>query len=71
MPLYYNTAPPTPGSKNSITRTATFYGLRDFLLHKNIQNPIKYPYLSTSINGAPRGGEPSAIRIPTQQHQLS
>ncbi len=58
MPLYYNTAPPTPGSKNSITRTATFYGLRDFLLHKNIQNPIKYPYLSTSINGAPRGGEP-------------
>jgi outer membrane protein OmpA-like peptidoglycan-associated protein len=58
MPLYYNTASPTSGSKNSITGTALGYGLRDFLLHKNIQNPIKYPFLSTSINGAPKGGEP-------------
>lgn len=58
MPLYYDTALPTPSDKNSITRTATDFGLRDFLLHKNIQNPIKYPQLSTSINGSPRGGEP-------------
>ena len=58
MPLYYNSAAPTNATKNSITKTATGYGLRDFLLHKNIQNPIRYPQLSTSINGAPRGGEP-------------
>jgi hypothetical protein len=58
MPLYYNPASPTNATKNSITKTATGYGLRDFLLHKNIQNPIRYPQLSTSINGAPRGGEP-------------
>lgn len=58
MPLYYDTSPPTPGTKNTITRTATNFGLRDFLLHKNIQNPIRYPQLSTSINGSPRGGEP-------------
>lgn len=58
MPLYYNTAPPTQGSKNSITKTAKDYGIRDFLLHKNIQNPIKYPFLSTSVNGSPKGGEP-------------
>jgi hypothetical protein len=58
MPLYYNPAAPTNATKNSITKTATDFGLRDFLLHKNIQNPIRYPQLSTSINGAPRGGEP-------------
>lgn len=58
MPLYYNTDSPTPGNKNTITKTATDFGLRDFLLNKNIINPITYPQLSTSINGAPRGGEP-------------
>jgi flagellar motor protein MotB len=58
MSLYYDTAAPTPSTKNSITRTATDFGIRDFLLHKNIQNPIRYPFLSTSINGSPRGGEP-------------
>lgn len=58
MPLYYDTSEPRGNSKNTITRTATDFGLRDFLLLKNIQNPIKYPYLSTSINGGPRGGEP-------------
>ena len=55
---YYDTGAPTPNTKNSITKTATNFGIRDFLLTKNIHNPIKYPYLSTSINGAPRGGEP-------------
>jgi hypothetical protein len=55
---YYDTGAPTPNTKNSITKSATNFGIRDFLLHRNIQNPIKYPYLSTSINGSPKGGEP-------------
>ena len=58
MPFYYDTSAPTSNNKNSITRTATDFGIRDFLLALNIQNPIRYPQLSTSINGAPRGGEP-------------
>jgi len=58
MPIYYNTTAPVAGGNNSITRTAKDYGIRDFLLRLNIQNPIKYPQYSTSINGSPRGGEP-------------
>ncbi len=58
MPLYYDTTAPTAGNRNSITRTALDFGIRDFLLHLNIQNPIRYPQLSTSVNGSPRGGEP-------------
>jgi hypothetical protein len=63
MPLYYDTTAPTAGNKNSITRTAAGtpggqFGIRDFLLALNIQNPIRYPQLSTSVNGSPRGGEP-------------
>ena len=58
MPLYYDTSAPTQGATNSITRSATDFGLRDFLLHKNIQNPIRYPQLQTAYNGAPKGGEP-------------
>lgn len=59
MPLiYYDTSAPTAGNRNSITRTALDFGIRDFLLHLNIQNPIRYPQLSTSVNGSPRGGEP-------------
>jgi hypothetical protein len=58
MPLYYSTNSPKSDDKNSITRSATDFGIRDFLLLKNIQNPIRYPQLPTSINGAPRGGEP-------------
>lgn len=58
MPLYYDTSTPTQGAINSITRSATDFGLRDFLLHKNIQNPIRYPQLQTSYNGSPKGGEP-------------
>ena len=57
MPLYYEAGNHVPGI-NSITKTATDLKLRDFLLSKNIQNPIKYPQLSTSPNGGPRGGEP-------------
>jgi hypothetical protein len=58
MPLYYDTTAPTARNRNSITRTALDFGIRDFLLHLNIQNPIRYPQLSTSVNGSPRGGEP-------------
>ena len=58
MPIFYNTGAPAGGSSNSITITAKDLGLRDFLLSKNIQNPIRYPQLSTSVNGGPRGGEP-------------
>ena len=58
MPIFYNTGAPAGGSSNSITITATDLGLRDFLLSRNIQNPIRYPQLSTSVNGSPRGGEP-------------
>lgn len=53
---YYNTSSPSPSTKNSITSTATNYGFRDFLLLKNIAP--QYPFLSTSINGGPRIGEP-------------
>ena len=56
--IYYDTSAPTAGNRNSITRTALDFGIRDFLLHLNIQNPIRYPQLSTSVNGSPRGGEP-------------
>ena len=59
MPIpYYNTSAPSNGSSNSINITATNLGLRDFLLKKNIQNPIRYPQLPTSVNGSPKGGEP-------------
>ena len=58
MPIFYNTGTPSSGNQNGITITAKNLGLRDFLLSKNIQNPIKYPQLATSINGAPRGGQP-------------
>jgi outer membrane protein OmpA-like peptidoglycan-associated protein len=58
MPLYYNTGAPVGGNSNSITITAKDLGLRDFLLSRNIQNPIRYPQLPTSVNGSPRGGEP-------------
>jgi len=57
MPFpFYNTAPPSPSTKNSITEIAVIYGIRDFLLNKNLA-PV-YPYLSTAINGSPRIGEP-------------
>lgn len=58
MPLSYNTAPPTHDGKNTINSINKNYSVRDFLLHRNIQNPTKYPQYSTSINGSPKGGEP-------------
>ncbi len=56
MPTFYNQAPPSPSSKNTINSIAVSYGIRDFLLNKNLL-PI-YPQLSTSLNGSSRIGEP-------------
>lgn len=56
MPIFYNTAIPTPTTKNNITDIAVTYGIRDYLLNKNLL-PV-YPQISTSINGSPRIGEP-------------
>ena len=60
MPLGYNTAPPTPLTKNTINSVTlgsfTGYNIRDYLLNKNLKPT--YPFLSTSVNGAPRIGEP-------------
>lgn len=56
MPNYYNTAAPTSSSKNTINSIVLDYGIRDFLLNKNLA-PV-YPFLSTSLNGSPRIGEP-------------
>lgn len=56
MPIFYNQGAPTPTTKNTITSVATNYGVRDFLLNLNLLP--QYPQISTSINGAPRIGEP-------------
>lgn len=57
MPIpFYNTAPPTPSTKNNITDIAVTYGIRDFLLNKNLLPT--YPFISTAVNGSPRIGEP-------------
>jgi len=56
MPLFYNTSSPTPSTKNTINSITTNYGIRDFLLNKNLL-PI-YPSISTTINGSPHIGEP-------------
>ena len=53
---FYNTASPSPSTKNSINKTAVTYGIRDFLLNRNLA-PV-YPQIPTSINGSPRIGEP-------------
>jgi len=53
---FYNTAPPTPTTKNNITDIAVTYGIRDFLLNKNLL-PV-YPQISTSLNGSPKIGQP-------------
>ena len=60
MPNFYNTAAPTPTTKNTINSvtlgTITGNNIRDFLLNKNLA-PV-YPQISTSLNGSPRIGEP-------------
>ena len=63
MPIqFYNTAPPTPTTKNTINSITLDYGIRDFLLHKNLNGNSGsggfYPFLGTSPAGGPRIGEP-------------
>jgi len=56
MPIFYNNSTPSPTTRNTINSTAVTYGIRDFLLNKNLL-PV-YPQLSTSLNGSPRIGQP-------------
>lgn len=56
MPIFYNTASPTPTTKNTINDIAVGFGIRDFLLNLNLQP--QYPQIATNINGSPRIGEP-------------
>lgn len=57
MPFpYYNTGLPTASDKNTINKISVDYGIRDFLLNKNISP--RYPFISTSLNGSPKIGEP-------------
>ena len=56
MPIFYNQGAPTPTTKNNINDIAVTYGIRDFLLNLNLAP--QYPFISTSINGSPRIGEP-------------
>jgi hypothetical protein len=56
MPIFYNTASPTPTTKNTINDIAVSYGIRDFLLNLNLLP--QYPQIATNINGSPRIGEP-------------
>jgi hypothetical protein len=56
MPIFYNTAAPTPSTKNNINDIAVTYGIRDFLLNLNLL-PF-YPQISTAINGSPQIGQP-------------
>ncbi len=58
---FYNTASPTPSTKNTINSVAVTYGIRDFLLNLNLlptsMIPAGYP-INTAINGSPKVGEP-------------
>ncbi len=57
MPFpFYNTAAPTPSSKNTINSVAVTYGIRDYLLNSNLGQ--FYPQIPTNINGSPHVGEP-------------
>ena len=56
MPIFYNTASPTPTTKNTINDVSVGFGIRDFLLNLNLAP--QYPQIPTNINGSPRIGEP-------------
>lgn len=60
MSIFYNTGLPSPSTKNNITDIAVTYGIRDYLLNKNLGVGTGgiYPQISTSINGSPKIGEP-------------
>jgi hypothetical protein len=54
MSNFYNTSKPSLDSKNTINSVSI--DIRDFLLTKNLRP--QYPQLSTTLNGAPKIGEP-------------
>ena len=56
MPNFYNTAAPTSSSKNTINDIAVTFGIRDFLLNKNLQ-PV-YPGAMSVSPGNQKIGEP-------------
>jgi outer membrane protein OmpA-like peptidoglycan-associated protein len=61
MPIFYNTAAPTPTTKNTINSVTVGYGIRDFLLNLNLLPTSMVPAgysTNTAINGSPRVGEP-------------
>lgn len=53
---FYNTAAPTPSTKNTINSVTVAYGIRDYLLNSNLGQ--FYPQIPTNINGSPHVGEP-------------
>lgn len=54
MSNFYNTSKPNKDTKNTINSVSI--DIRDFLLTKNLRP--QYPQLSTTLNGAPKIGEP-------------
>lgn len=61
MPIFYNTAAPTPTTKNTINSVTVGYGIRDFLLNLNLLPTSMVPAgysTNTAINGSPKVGEP-------------
>lgn len=54
MQNFYNTSIPSLDTKNTINSVSI--DIRDFLLNKNLSP--QYPQLSTTLNGAPKIGEP-------------
>jgi hypothetical protein len=56
MPIFYNTGAPTPSNKNTINSIAVDYGIRDFLLNKNLA-PV-YPTAFNNSPGTVKIGEP-------------
>jgi hypothetical protein len=57
MPIFYNTAAPTPSTKNTINSVTVDYGIRDFLLNLNL-GPFYPDFSSTAVNGSPQIGQP-------------
>lgn len=57
MPIFYNTAEPTPSTKNTINSVTVDYGIRDYLLNLNL-GPFYPDYSSTAVNGSPQIGQP-------------
>ena len=57
MPIFYNTAAPTPSTNNTINSVTVDYGIRDFLLNLNL-GPFYPDFSTTAVNGSPQIGQP-------------